>query len=397
MAPGPIYPYNPWTPPRPPGRGPRSGYAQQLIDIPQNFGSSFADIGGRAASAGVGGPGSAMDDLMRRLMASMAGGGGGYAPSQGSLEQEARNEAAMQFDPQIAALRRAMNAAKTNAAYSKTAIGKLFKGLAESYGENTKESKKMFKEAKESEKARLKDYSNTVKDNYADSMHALAETYKKLGIEAAAGDSTTGALAKDEAFRLQQGAQESATEQKALNQESVGDLQYWNSGSGTAKMEGTQRQADLQQTLNAFLTEKQGQLADLQAQQKIAYQVALQKLQQQVAQQAADQSNKAWSQLMQLGNFQMSVGRYNAEMNKPQAIGKGLTGANNYLYQQFVNSQWGPSEAERYSGILQGLVLQLPSGISPEEAAQFAANEANRRGISPSVMARAMLAYYGRA
>lgn len=349
----------------------------------------------KATSKNVGGAGSSMDQLMKQLMASM---GGGYsAPSMSSLSASARQSVDLQFDPQIAAINRAMQRAKTNAAYSQQAVGKLFQGLAASYKGDIKDTKKIFSGAKEQEKARLADYTEQTKSNYQDSMDSLTDSFKKLGIEAAAGESTTGALAKDEASNLQRGTTESAAEQQALGTQETGDLSYWQKGAGTAKLEGTQRQSDIAQALNQYLQDQGASLEQLKASREVAYQQTLAKLQAQVQQQAAQQSNETWSRLMQLGKFQMEVGRYNQSMNKQKAYGKGLTGASNYLYDQFVNSQWGAGEGQRYSGILQGIILGLPPGISPEQAASAAANEARRRGLSATVMSRAMLAYFGRA
>lgn len=363
------------------------------------LGAAAAQIGlayakPRQTSRNVGGQGSDMDALMRRLMSSM---GGSALPSQSQIESQARSTVDLQFDPQIAAIKRAMNQAKSNEAYSKVAVGKLFEGLAQSYGTDKKNTKAMFKQAKEQEKARLQDYTNETKANYQDSMNSLAESYKRLGIEAAAGDSTTGQLAKDQAFNVQQATDQSNIEQGALNQEQTGELNYWEKGMGTARMEGTQRQADLDMMLQQYLQENTGKLEDLKAQREAAYQSAITQLQQQVQQQAAAQANDTWNKLLQLGRFQMDVGNYNQKLQNQSAnYGKGLSGASKYLYDQFVNSQWGPGEADRYSSLLQGIILQLPSGITPEQAASIAAQEANRRGVSASVMSRAMLAYYGR-
>lgn len=357
-------------------------------------GAGFYAPQGKATSNPVGNTGSDLDKLFQQLMQS-AGGGSYSIPSNAALDLQARTDANMAYDPQISAARRAMAQAKTNTAYSKTAVGKLFQGLAGSYETDKKATKQLFKEAKEDERARLTDYTNTIKDNYADSMNSLAETYKKLGIEAAAGESTTGRLAEDQAFNLQQETTKSSAEESALGQEQTGEMEYWQRGAGTAKLEGTQRQGDLQMALNQYLNEQSGRVADLEAQRQLAYQNALAKLQQNVAEQAAKQSQQSWSNMMELARLQQS--RQSAASAKAaKGFGKGLQGANNYLYEQFVNSQWGPSEAERYSGILQGLILQLPPGMSAEQAAQYAAGEANRRGISPTVMARAMLAYQGR-
>lgn len=357
------------------------------------FGASFAKP---KPPKNVGGQGSDMDALMKKLIASM---GGGYAaPSESSLEAQARQVAGLQFDPQIAAINRAMGRAKTNAAYSNVAIGKLFKGLSQSYGADKKETKGLFKHAKEEEKARLADYTEQTKANYQDSMNSLTESFKHLGIEAAAGESTTGAIVKDEASNLQRGTTESSAEQKALGTQETGDLSYWEKGMGTAQMEGTQRQADLQTMLNQYMQEQTGQQESLKAQKQLTYQNALAKLQQEVQSQAAKQSDATWDRLMQLGKFQMEVGRYNKSMaGQDKAFGKGLTGASNYLHDQFVNSQWGAGEGERYNSVIQGMILNLPPGISAEQAASAAANEARRRGMSATVMSRAMLAYYGKA
>jgi hypothetical protein len=366
------------------------------------FGSAVGNILGRVAqptysrSKNIGAPGSEMDELMKRLLMSM--GGGGSIPSMSSLEMQARSAVNAQFDPQIAALNRAMRRAQTNASYSKTAVGKLFQGLASSYGADKKDTKKLFREAREGEKARLADYTEETKENYQDSMDSLTEEYKRLGIEAAAGESTIGRLAEDQASNIQAANKESSIETSALGQEETGEMNYWQKGIGTAKLEGTQRQSDIQQMLQEFMQTKGEEIESLKAQREASYKQALAQLQQQVQAQAAEQSNKTWSQLMQLGRFQMDVGRYNKSMaaDSSKGFGKGLTGANNYLHKQFVNSQYGPQEGERYSGILQGMILKMPPGITPEQAANYAAEEARRRGISATVMSRAMLAYYGR-
>jgi len=376
------------------GGGSGAGLGQFGFNVLNN---ALAATKPRPTSTNVGGAGSALNNLMQQLLASM--GGGGSLPSEASLEQQARNTVNLQYNSQISALQRSLGLARSNAATSNQAIGKLYQGLAQSYEGDKKDTKKLFSDAQAQEKALLSDYTNTVKSNYQDSMNSLTESFKKLGIEQAAGASTTGALTKQEAQDLQRQTQESQGNKTVLSKQELADMRYWETGKGTAQMEGTQRQSDITAALNQLTNQTQGQIQDLIAQREIAYQSALSQLQAKVQEQAAAQSNQTWSRLMQLGNFEMAVGKYNQSMNQQstQGFGKGLTGATNYLYQQFVNSQWGAGEGQRYDSILQGLVLQLPAGTTAEQAAKLAADEANRRGMSPSVMARAMLAYYGKA
>lgn len=116
-------------------------------------------------AAAPGAQGSPLDDLFKQLMASMLSGNSYKPPSQSNLQSQAAAAVDAKYGPQAAALRRAMGQARSNAAYSNQAIGKLFSGLAGSYKADKKDTKKLFKESKEAENARLKQYTDNVKDN----------------------------------------------------------------------------------------------------------------------------------------------------------------------------------------------------------------------------------------
>lgn len=340
-----------------------------------------------------GGGSSSLEQLMQKLLASMNA--GQYKPpSDQDLSSQAWNTVAGQYDPQIAALQNAEAIARSNAANSKVAIGKIYQGLAGSYKQDLGETKKQFKDAKKGEQANLKQYTDQIKGDYGASMKELADQYKKLGIQAAGGDSTLGALATDQAFNTQQADQTSNIAQQAYGQQQLGDQQYWVQGMGTAQLTGANKQADLASQLQQYLQEQGGQIQSLEGQKQSAYNAALLQLKQQVADQASKQQNDTWSKLLQLGQFQMDVGKYNQSMNtQSSAIGKGLSGATQYIAQATAERGGSPTA---YANAIQTLVLKIQPGMTPEQAAQAAASQAQQQGLDPTIMANAMLAYFGR-
>src|SRR5258707_1981604 len=276
-----------------------------------------------------GAPGSALDVLWQQLMQREAA-SSYQPPTIAQLRQQAMSSAGGTYDPQIAALRNASSQAAANEKYGSMAIGKLYEGLSNSYNADLGNTKSQFKAARASEKARLADNTNQIKGNYTGAMKELADAYASLGIQQAAGDSTVGALAKDQAFNTNQADTVSNAEQQALGTQQQGMNNYWTTGKGTAKLQGVNSQQDLIMQLQKFQQTQGASIAALEAQKSSAYQSALSQLQQQVQTQAAQQSNDQFQHLLDLGRFKMDIGNYNLAQSKAanstQNIGNGLSG-----------------------------------------------------------------------
>lgn len=344
-----------------------------------------------------GAPGSALDQLFQQLMQREAM--SNYTPPTiAQLRQQAMSSAGGTYDPQIAALRNASSQAAANEKYGSIAIGKLYAGLASSYGGDLKNTKSQFTAAKANEKARLADNTSQIKGNYSGAMKELAQTYASLGIQQAANDSTVGALAKDQAFNTNQADTISNAEQQALGTQQQGMNNYWTTGMGTAKLQGVNTQQDLLMQLQKYQQTQGSAIAALEAQKSSAYQSALSQLQQQVQQQAATQSNSQFQHLLDLGRFKMDIGNYQlsqakaaAASNKATPVGSGLSGMANYL------SQAAPGNASQYASLIQQVLLdKKTSGSNYQDIIASVQQIAQANHLNPTIAVDAAFAYFGK-
>jgi len=333
-------------------------------------------------------------DLIDQLMQMALKSGGGGMASMAQLQQQARSAAASTYDPQIAAIQNLMAQARTDTRNQQGVVKSTYKDLAGTYAGDVKVTKADAKMMREQEKARASDQTDAIKDSYADSMQMITDQLNQLGIQQA-GQDILPQLATDMGQNTMQAANESATQTGAINTREGGDLSYYNSGANVANLAGAEGVQGLSQALQKYLFQQQGEIGSLQTQKANAYQSALQQLQQQAAQQASQAQNDTWDRLLQIAKLKQD----SSKTQTADKFGLGFSGASQYLTQQFNESQWGPQEGQRYLGILQGLIANLGSQgrqYNDEQMMNEAVMEANRRGISPSVLQRAMAAYLGK-
>lgn len=332
-----------------------------------------------------------MNDKLAALRALAAQSGNIGMPSAGSMSTQAANAAALTYDPQIAALKRAMGLAKDTTATQQKLAKSTYSDLAGTYKADVNTAKKDAQYFRELEKARAQDYKSEIKNNYTDSMHNITSQLEQLGIQSAGGE-VLGDLQHDMATYQSLGAQDTATQQGAINERAAGDTQYYRKGATVANLAGAEQVSQLGTTLQRYLLEQQGKMGQLEAQKQLAYQSSLTSIQNSAAKAYNSAQNDSWNKLLQISKLEQSN-------NATKKFGNGLTGASNYLAEQFTNSQWGPNEGKRYLGILQGLINQIGSRgqqLTPEQMMYESVQAANRQGISPSVLQRAMAAYLGK-
>lgn len=328
--------------------------------------------------------------------------------SPADMQRQASIQAAMQFDPQMQAIRQLMRQTTRQARTSQEKVGGIYEGLARSYRGDIKETKKEFKKAKEIEKARVQNLTEELKKNYTGIMNEYSEQLQRLGIEAAGGE-TIGDLTEDLAHTTKLEQERGQREQRALGQEQRADVQFYRAGRGVARMEGAERQSDIEDELREFLRGKRGELGIIKSQKQLAYQSALAQLQNQMSQQAQEYQDDLWSKLIQLGKFRMQIGKYQQpKQRKIDRAEDGLSAASEVLTDYFTQgkaARFGPQEAQRYMGFVQQVLLEIGrmesdpvtgSRVSPEQAASIAHKVARRNNINPTVLSNAVLAYFGR-
>lgn len=311
--------------------------------------------------------------------------------SMGDMQSQAGMSAGLQFDPQIAQIEALMNRAKKETKNQQGVVKGTYEDLAKSYSGDIKRSKATAAEAREIEQAQLQDMKNQLKDDYADSMSMVRDKLSQLGIEEAGPDALTG-LAEDVGQYSAMATRESGDAQRAINTREQGDVEYYSKGAPVARMAGAEGVQQLSKALQDYLFQQQGQLGQLQAQKQLSYMSALNQMQNQ---QASLQSD-VWSRLKDISSQEQ-------KLLKPKAFGSGLSGASNYLTEQFTNDpydrKFGAGEAKRYLGALQTIVTSLGGTnmrMSPEQMIAKAAQYARTNGISERILTRAMMTYLGK-
>lgn len=310
--------------------------------------------------------------------------------NMGQMSSQASISANLQYDPQIAQIQSLMAQAKKTTRGQQRLVTSTYNDLAKMSKVDVADAKKEAAAASEGEKARLADLKTNIKSDYMTSMNSLRDELQQLGIQAAGGDAM-GDLSGDMALYQRLGSQESAAEQQAINTREQGDISYFSKQAPIARMAGAEQVGQLSQALQQYLFQQQGQLGQLQAQKQLAYQSAMNQLQGQVS----SQQNDIWNKLQQLSRQEKSL-------TTPKKFGQGLTGASDYLTQQFssgYDSQFGLGEAKRYLGVLQGLITSAgsqPYRLTPEQLVNQAAVYARQHGISERILTRAMLTYLGK-
>lgn len=336
--------------------------------------------------------------IFQRLFDAQAGQLGQQTPYS-DLLKTSQQTAGATFDPQIAAMQALISTAKTTGKKSRADVKDIYKDLADSYSKDISNTKSNFNYNRENETARLQDYQNNLRNNYGASMDSLTDTFKQLGIEAAAPD-VMPELAQDQGDFSNMAARDSAEEQKALNQMESGELAYYTKGPNLANQESANVQSELVKQLQAFLLQQNSGLQQLQAQKTLAQQSALGELQKQ---QSGIQDD-AWKRLLDSGRFMMDYQKTQAQLNKPaagakpQTFAKGLKGAS-----QIMTDLLGKGAGKVYNAF-QDMLLSpefrpATGQLDPNQAAYIAVEKGRKLGLSQAELTALMqgvFAYYGK-
>lgn len=358
------------------------------------------DANRRAANAKKKAAAPAGPDIMsifQRLFDAQAGQLGQQTPYSDLLKASQRSAGAT-FDPQIAAMQALISSAKKTGKESQADVKDIYKALADSYAADIKQTKDNFNYNRENERARLSEYQTNLRNNYGDSMDSLTDTFKQLGIEAAAPD-VMPELAQDQGDWANIASRDSAAEQQALNQMESGELAYYTKGPNLANQESANVQSELVKQLQAFLVQQQSGLQQLQAQKTLAQQAALSQLQQQ---QAGIQDD-AWKRLLESGRFMMDYQKQQASLQskaapKPQTFSKGLKGASQVM-QDLLGSGAGRVYNAFQDMLLSPEFRPATGQLDPNQAAYIAVEKGRALGLSQAeltALLQGVFAYYGK-
>jgi hypothetical protein len=358
-------------------------------------------IGGQGAP-GVQDNGSSLYDILAQL----AMGGSNSDPA--AMARQAMDLASQEYDPQIAELKRQIGITQGNATNSRDQIGKMYGALAASDKADIPIIDQMFADNRNTVQDDYSQLKNQVAGQYADTQKQQMDLMKQLNIQAAAPDALKNQKADQAFFQGQQGQSQQDT-LDAMKLLQTGADNFSTQGSEIAGLEGFNRQADVMQQLQDYMTQAQGRIGDLTNQEQSAYRTNLSQLGQQQQQGTQNQ----FSNLLQLAKMQQDQQQFDAglqaktQQNQPQ-YRSGPLAASQYL------GEADPENATNINSVLlqvlQGQPFttgQIPNpvdpsrstALTPEAAAQLAVQQAAAQGMSPQSQQElymAMLAYYGR-
>lgn len=372
--------------------GPARIPGQPSIDpsAPQ-FNSSVGQVAGAAGQS---------DDIMTQLINSLSGGNFGIDPAQ--LEAQARSAASAQFDPQIAELQRAMQAAQTRAGRNKTELGNMFSALSNSYNADIPGINANYTKGKSDVAAQYKDLQNSVASQYADANKQQQDLMKQLNIQAAAPD-LLAQQNTDKAFFQNQAKQSQQDTTDAMQMLQSGATDFARQGADTARLEGTEQQVNLMNQLEDYLQQATGQIGDLNIQKTNAFQSNLAQLTQQAQQFAYQQNQDQFQRLLDIAKLQQEQQQINNQTGSQYK--QGPLAASQYLAQNSPNASQLNSlllsvlHSPQITSGKQGSLLGETVPMTPEAAASLAQQQAASAGMdeqSQKDIYLAMLAYYGK-
>lgn len=385
------------------------------------------DQGGGGSLEGPSGGGGT--DPTLQALTNMLAGFNVKAPSESQLASQARSGVNAEYNPRIAALQREMEAAKARGKEAKAGVGGVYNSLVKYYTGNVAPTKARNKEAKAQAAARTASLKSEITADYTNRLKEQVEMYKQLGIESAAG-TTLPDQQQQEAEALTQAGLSGETEQQALTQEGLGDIRYLTEAGGAAKQEGAEAVSSIESQLQDYLNKQGGQIAGLKGEREAMYAQGLAKLKAESAASTRSAQEEMWKKMMQISqlknemqnqqfNQQLAGSKFQLDLQKlrdsearqsaggggsePKLAKRGLEGvlgldptlvSKGYFMDLLQRSnQWAqtPDALRTFGG-------KSPVG-NPESMAQIAKWNAQNRGWTPEMQARAyaaMLRYYGR-
>lgn len=326
-----------------------------------------------------------------------------YLMGMGDLSSQAMAAASAQYDPLIRALEQQMGSATSRANKGKTELGQMFSALSTDLQGDIPEIQQQYATSKQQTTQNYADLQASIKNQYAQSQAEQEDMLQRLNIEAAAAE-TLPEQQRDRDYFTQLAAAEGQTHQTALGQEERGAIEYTRQGSQIAKMEGTQRQANLMSELEELLRAYESQIGSHRAAKQSAYTAGLGELENAARSDAMDMAQRDFQNyiaMIQLGRDlrKDETGKPIGPVRSPadvsgRALGMGLDQGSAQNIQDVFMSAIGNDPS-----ILAGINEMSGGALSKEALAKRIIEAGRASGLNPeeiNALQVIALEYFGR-
>lgn len=264
-------------------------------------GSRFREARDQAARLNQQGDMPTMADIMSRLESLQDP--SRYRMNPDELMEQARAGASAQYDPIIAQLRGAQSQAQQRGERNRQQLGEMFGQLSNSLNADIAPLEQKGAETRQAVGNQFEQLKQSIGQSYDTAQRQQEEMMARLNIQAAAPE-VLGKQETDQAYFTNRANTDQNTATTALDQENRGNVEYTRRGSEVARIEGTQRQADLMSRLQDIMDAYQNQIGANEAAKGSAIQKMFGELSGQANEQAyklADRDYDHYLQSIQLG------------------------------------------------------------------------------------------------
>lgn len=345
-------------------------------------------------------PGISTADILARLEALQDP--SKYMMDPAMLERQAMAAASAQYDPLITELSSQMRSAQSRGERNKVELGSMFGALSTNLMQDIPAITQSFGQTKQTTQQEYDTLKNSIQQQYAQSQKEQEDMMKRLNIEAAAPD-ILPEQQRDRDYFTSLASTEGQTAQTALGMEERGATEFTRKGSELARVEGTQRQANLMTQLAELLNTYESQIGSQRAAKQQAYTAGLGELQSESQKNALTRSQRDFENYIksiqlgrQLRQDEMSpIGYTKSPADIPgRALSMGLDEYGAQSVQDVFMSAVGGDES-----ILAGIDSTFGTAL-PKEALAARVMEAGRQaGLSRqelNALQTIALEYFGR-
>ena len=257
------------------------------------------------------------------------------------LKRIAESQVGAQFDPMMNLLQQQMNQRGKNANRSSGEARQMYNALGQDFLSQLPELTQQFAAEDRETNARYDGAQQQLQQRYQNQQQEQNAVLQQLGIQAAAPDASKQAMEDQNYFQGQMETdQQSAL--NALNQQQQAQSDYTRNLGNTSRMAGENTAQDIMRQLSDYMDQANTQMSGLQSQRGAALSSLLQQMQGQDAARVEKDQQQQFQNLMSLANFQLDAakaqGKNSGASNSIFGGTTGLTGAQNFLAEQYPNS-----------------------------------------------------------
>lgn len=319
--------------------------------------------------------------LQQQLMAQLQGINTPAASDQ-SLRDQANSQAAMQYDPVIAALQGEMDRTSQKSQQDQGKARDMYNALASGFNS---EIPGIQQQSQADQNAVTQQYNNNaaqMQAAYQAQQQQQQDLMNKLGIQAAQGDPRLQQAATDQQYFANQNQTDAQHQRDMLQQIAAADTGYQRNIASSSKLAGENTAQDLNNQLNQYLGSANDKMSGLQTSKAADITNLYNQLKNADAQRVTQSNQDAFNQLMSLNNFQLNtLNAQNQQQNSQNdfalklqelqqklqgnSMGQnsGLSGSANLLAQRYGTDV---NKATQLENIL-GQVLSQPDVISGQQ------------------------------